>query len=276
MTILILGAGDLATGVAARLFRCGFRILMTELPHPLAVRRFVSFAEAVYRQQFTVEEITAVRVQETHRAAEIIVQGNIPILVDPQATVLLQFRSHLASNQPLVVVDARMTKRRPPHNLAEVDFLIGLGPGFTVGENCHAIIETNRGHQMGRVLWEGSAQPDTGIPESVIGHAADRVLRAPCDGEILGYKEIGERVEMGEVIAEVAGCPVAAPFAGVLRGLLHPGLWVKKGAKIGDVDPRGDPRMCRLISDKSLAIGGGVLEAILSKPELRAELCTKN
>ncbi|MBN2499938.1 MAG: EF2563 family selenium-dependent molybdenum hydroxylase system protein [Anaerolineales bacterium] len=265
--VLIRGGGDLASGVAMRLWRAGIQVVITELPRPLMVRRLVCFGEAVYAGEHTVEEVTAVLANDAPAAEGILAQGQLPVLVDPESQAIAHF-------QPLVVVDARMRKKPPelPRDIAPLT--IGLGPGFTAGLDCHAVIETNRGHFLGRVIWEGQAQANTGVPGAVAQHAADRVLRAPADGELRAFVEIGSYVEADQPILEVGGKTLHAPFAGVLRGLLHPGLEVTEGMKIGDVDPRRDLSYARLISEKSLAIGGGVMEAILSKPELRAKLWT--
>ncbi len=259
--ILIRGGGDLASGVALRLLRAGLRVVITELPQPLAVRRTVAFAEAVYAGSVTIEGVTGVAIKDptdTFRVINILSKQQIPVLIDPDCTAA----------QPLhavVIVDGRMTKS-PPAPIGYVPQLyLGLGPAFVGGQNCQAAIETRRSHTLGRVYWHGGPEPDTGKPE---GDPA-RVLRAPAAGEVIAHAEIGQHLEPGQPIAEVAGQVVSAPFPGVLRGLIHPGLSVSKGLKIGDIDPRDDPRLCQLVSDKSLAIGGGVLEAILSKPELR-------
>lgn len=265
--ILIRGGGDLASGAAWRLHRAGFRLVITEIAQPLAVRRLVSFAEAVYRGEFSVEGVTAVRAESTAQALELLTAGYIPVLVDPEAACAEELK-------PAVVVDGRMLKRDPGGDMSEAALVIGLGPGFTAGVNCHAVIETNRGHNLGRVYWQGSAQADTGLPERVAQFQGERVVRAPCDGVLTGLAEIGDLLQPGQPIAEIGGQMVPAPFAGVLRGLMHPGLTVTAGLKIGDVDPRGDPAYCSHISDKSLAVGGGVLEAILSTPALRALLCS--
>jgi xanthine dehydrogenase accessory factor len=268
MVVLIRGGGDLASGVALRLYWAGFKILISELAQPLAVRRRVSFAEAIYAGETQIESVTARKVADptdSLRVLQIFSKGQIPVLVDPdgKAGVALY---------PTVIVDARMTKR-PPEPLRHMAKLyIGLGPGFIAGENCHVVIETNRGHCLGRVIWQGSAEGDTGVPEQVVDRGGDRVLHAPADGELVADAEIGDHLEAGQLVAEVAGQSVYAPFKGVLRGLAYPGLTVRQGLKIGDVDPRDDPRFCTLVSDKALAIGGGVLEAILSKPELRSHL----
>jgi xanthine dehydrogenase accessory factor len=167
-----------------------------------------------------------------------------------------------------------MRKNQPELSRDSAHLYIGLGPGFEAGYNCHAVVETNRGPYLGRVYWQGPAQPDTRLPDPVLGFGAERVLRAPADGVVEAQAEIGDHLREGQLIAEVGGQPVVAPFAGVLRGLIHPGLVVDQGAKIGDVDPRNDPSLCCLVSDKALAVGGGVLEVILSRPNLRPLLWT--
>ena len=265
MLILIRGGGDLASGVAVRLHRAGFQVVITELAHPLVVRRTVSFAEAVPEGGVEVEGITAELVKSPEDARETLKTGNIPVLVDPDLRCLDALR-------PEVVVDARMRKKPPERGKNLATLVIGLGPGFIAGENCHAVVETNRGHDLGRVLWAGTPQPDTGIPGSVLGFSQERVLRAPADGKLISGAKIGDRVKKGTVIALVGNLAVLAPFNGILRGLLRPGTLVKKGMKIGDVDPRDDPNMVFLVSDKSRAIGGAVLEAILACPDLRSSL----
>jgi xanthine dehydrogenase accessory factor len=274
--ILIRGGGDLATGVAVRLLRCGLRVVITELPQPLAVRRTVAFAEALYAREVTIEGLTARAVTDPGDSLEILTilgRQKVPVLADPEC-------SAARSLHPSVIVDGRMTKR-PPEPIGYVPQLyIGLGPGFAAGENCQAVVETRRGHTLGRVFWHGRPDPDTGQPDG----EPSRVLRAPADGVLIARKEIGDHCEQGELIAEIqpsgegqSSIPnpqseILSPFKGILRGLLHPGLTVSRGLKIGDVDERDDPRLCQLVSEKSLAIGGGVLEAILTKPEVRAVL----
>jgi xanthine dehydrogenase accessory factor len=268
--IALRGGGDLASGVALRLYRAGLRVAISELPQPLAVRRMVSFAEAVYEGEIVVEGITARRItdpSDTLRVLRIFAQNQIPVLVDPDFQALQFLR-------PTVVVDGRMTKQAPEQGMQQASLVIGLGPGFEAGLNCHAVVETNRGHRLGRVIWQGAPETDTGVPESVAEHGIERVLRAPVDGILEARVEIGELVEPGQAVADVAGQPVLANFAGVLRGLVRTGLPVRQGMKVGDVDPRGDSAACRLVSDKALAVGGGVLEAILSRPDLRPLLWT--
>jgi xanthine dehydrogenase accessory factor len=268
--VIVRGGGDLASGVALRLYRAGLRVTITELPQPHAVRRLVSFAEAVYSNEVVVEGITGKRITDpgdTLRILRVFTQKQIPVLVDPD------FQS-LHSLRPTVVVDGRMTKRPPELGLGQASLVIGLGPGFEAGVNCHAVVETKRGHRLGRVLWEGAPEADTGIPEAVEEYGNDRVLRAPADGILIAHLDICDRVEPDQVVAEVDGRPILAPFAGVLRGLLHPDQPVTQGMKVGDIDPRNDPSYCTLVSDKSLAVGGGVLEAILSRADLRNLLWT--
>ncbi|MCI0555836.1 MAG: EF2563 family selenium-dependent molybdenum hydroxylase system protein [Anaerolineae bacterium] len=270
--VLLRGGGDLATGVALRLHRAGIKLVITELPQPLAVRRSVSFSEAVYEGHHNVEGITA-RLVERDQIDATVDANEIPVLIDPEAEILT-FDLRLLTFP--VVIDARLIKQTPSPLPVEVPLHIGLGPGFHAGKDCHAVIETRRSHTLGRVYWIGTTQPDSGEPEG----DRRRVLRAPADGSLIGYKNIGDHCEAGELIAHIQSkienrkSEIVSPFKGVLRGLIRPGLHVTKGLKIGDVDPRDDPSACTLVSDKALAIGGGVLEAILSKEEIRNKLFT--
>ncbi|HEY2981940.1 MAG TPA: selenium-dependent molybdenum cofactor biosynthesis protein YqeB, partial [Anaerolineales bacterium] len=258
----VRGGGDLASGVALRLHRAGLRIVISELREPLAVRRTVAFSEAIYEGRMTVEGVTAQRAAPDE-IDSILTQDQIPILVDPTASILADERYTFR-----VLVDARMLKTTPQRLPARIALHIGLGPGFRAGRDCDAVIETRRSHTLGRVYWDGTTQADSAQPEG----DSRRVLRAPQDGILQGVAKIGTHVDEGDVIADVAGVKVTAPFAGILRGLIRPGLAVTKGEKIGDVDLREDAAACLLVSDKSLAIGGAILEAILSKPDLRASL----
>ncbi|MCJ7723400.1 MAG: selenium-dependent molybdenum cofactor biosynthesis protein YqeB [Anaerolineales bacterium] len=264
--ILIRGGGDLASGVALRLHHVGLKIVITELSQPLAVRRLVSFGEAVYSHRITVEDVTASFVTAEAEVPAILAIGEIPVLIDPSATIL-------NSSLPIkVIVDARMTKRQPDLVMDIAPLVIGLGPGFIPGMNCHTAIETNRGNSLGRVYTKSKPEADTGTPDTVAHQQAERVLRAPANGVLINHTNICDHLEPGQVIAEVNGIPIKAPFKGVLRGLLHDGLSIQRGLKIGDLDPRDDPQYCTMVSDKSLAIGGGVLEAILSPKDLRQQL----
>lgn len=265
MLVLIRGGGDLASGVAVRLHRSGFQVVITELAQPRVVRRSVSFAEAVFDSHAEVEGIMAEFLSDPQEIKTTLRAGIIPVLIDPD----LEYLDILL---PEIVVDARMLKAPPERGKELATLVIGLGPGFIAGENCHAVVETNRGHDLGRVIWSGPPQADTGIPGEVQGIASERVLRAPADGELVSGAKIGDQVKKDDVIALVGGQAILAPFDGVLRGLLNPGSTVDQGLKIGDVDPRDNPDVVNQVSDKSRAIGGGVLEAILSCPDLRSGL----
>ncbi|MBT3337414.1 MAG: EF2563 family selenium-dependent molybdenum hydroxylase system protein [Anaerolineae bacterium] len=262
--ILIRGGGDLATGVAYRLHKAGLKVIIAELPQPLSVRRKVSFSEAVYDGETIVEGVTG-KLATPEAILSILDEGAVPVLVDPSLKIL-------NTDLPITVLVDATLRKRPPEKLAPVKLSIGLGPGFTAAKDVDAVIETHRGHTLGRIYWQGSALADTGIPEQVLGIRNERVLRAPADGELIAHGDIGDHFDTGDTICEVDGIPLKAPFNGSLRGLLRPGLNVKKGLKIGDLDPREDPRYCTLISDKALSLGGSVLEAILSQKEIRKEL----
>lgn len=266
--VLIRGAGDLGSGVAYRLVKAGFPVLMIERASPLFVRRTVSFGNAIFEDgEFSVEDLKAVLVDSVAAARQVIAQGHIPVLIDESGGSLREFL-------PTVVIDARMQKRNIDTTITDAPLVIGMGPGFVAGVDCHAVIETSRGHRLGRVIWEGAALPDTGTPGMVSGYSAERVLRAPDDGCVSPAKgvEIGATLAQGDLIATMNGHDIRAPFPGVLRGLIHPSVRVSKSTKIGDLDPRGDPANCFTISDKSLALGGGALEAILSAPAVRNAL----
>jgi len=270
MIVLVRGGGDLASGVVLRLYRAGLKVLITELPNPMAVRRLVSFSEAVLSGDMSVEGVIAKRVldpSDALRMMNIWAKGQIPVVVDPDAAAI-------EAIHPTVVVDARLLKKAVPLLTARVNLLIGLGPGFTPGVNCHAAIETARGPWLGRVYWNSSPLEDTGKPEDVLSQSHTRVLRAPVDGTLKVFAKIGELVQPNQLLAQVADASVHAMFTGVLRGILHDGTHVEAGVKIGDVDPRCDPGLCSIVSDKALAVAGGVLEAILSKPELRKSFWT--
>lgn len=260
--VWIKGAGDLATGVAYRLWHAGFPVYLSELPEPLCVRRTVCFAEAVVEGRHSVEDLTAVRVSDEAGVEEALAQGLLPVAVDPDG----QLGRRLG---PVAVVDAILAKRNTGTSLADAPVVVALGPGFTAGVDCHAVVETERGHRLGRVYYSGSAAPDTGIPGEMAGVKGPRVLRAPVAGRFSGAAAIGSLVVPGQVLGEVfpagggAASPVTAQIGGVLRGLIRSGIQVEAGLKIGDIDPTGEVERCFTVSDKSLSIGGGVLEAIL-------------
>lgn len=256
--ICIRGAGDLASGVALRLYRCGFRhLLMTEIATPLAVRRMVSFCEAVHEGNWQVEGVSSRRVTTLGEAFESWDQQAIPVMVDPENAVRLEYF-------PEVIVDAIMAKRNLGTAISQAELVIGLGPGFEAGRDVHVVVETQRGHDLGRIILEGCACPDTGTPGDIGGKTAQRVLRAPTDGVFESDLAIGSVVQLGETIGYISGVPVTTNTDGVIRGLIRPGTFVPSGLKIGDVDPRREIPFCFTVSDKARAIAGGVMEAILT------------
>lgn len=254
--ILIKGAGDLASGVAVRLAHCGFQILMTDLPHPTSIRRTVCFSEAIRNGVASVEDVTAEFAERSENVASIHARGHIAVLADVNADCIKTLH-------PDVVIDAILAKKNLGTNIDDAPVVIALGPGFTAGVDCHAVIETMRGHDLGRVIRNGSAEPNTGIPGNISGFTTERVLRAPKDGVFTEILHIGDLVQRGETVADVDGIPIFASIEGVIRGLLPSGTPVFAGMKSGDIDPRPIQEHCYTVSDKARAIGGGVLEAIL-------------
>jgi xanthine dehydrogenase accessory factor len=263
--VLMRGGGDLGSGVVLRLVRCGIPVVVAELEKPLSVRRTVCFSEAVYAREILIEGLRGVRASLEDDVLAMTAAGVVPVVVDPAGELGRRL-------PPLIRVDARMRKTPPEPLLARCPLEIGLGPGFTAGFDCDAVIETNRGPNLGRVFWQGSVEADTGVPEQVFQFRSERVLRAPCTGTLQVLRTIGVHVDQGEVIARVNGSELRAPFDGVVRGMLPDGMEVQSGVKIGDLDPRDNATLCTHVSEKSLAIGGGVLEAMLTRPEIRARL----
>ena len=254
--IVIKGAGDLASGVAVRLAHCGYPIVMTDLLHPTSIRRTVCFSEAILKGTFTVEDVTAEYASDIRAIPAIHEREHIAVLSDPEANCI-------KSLHPEVVVDAILAKRNIGTSIEDAPIVIALGPGFTAGVDCHAVIETMRGHDLGRVIIAGSAEPNTGIPGNISGFTTERVLRAPIDGIFSELHHIGDIVEKGEPVATVNGEIICATLSGVIRGLLPTGTPVHDGMKSGDIDPRPVQAHCYTVSDKARAIAGGVLEAIL-------------
>ncbi|MFH1156419.1 MAG: selenium-dependent molybdenum cofactor biosynthesis protein YqeB [Pseudomonadota bacterium] len=259
LTIGIKGAGEMATGVAWRLFRSNFRkIFMMEIPNPMAVRRQVSFCEAVYDGSITVEGVQAWVVPCPEDIPGAWEKNIIPVIVDPGWTSLTRVEPH-------IVIDAIMAKKNLGTRSTDASLVIGLGPGFEAGASVHMAIETNRGHNLGRVLTSGCPEPNTGIPGSINGYTVERVLRAPCAGIFRSRTAIGTLINSGEVIGTVEQQPVTARISGIVRGLIRDNTRVPERMKIGDIDPRGKKEHCTTISEKARAIGGSVLEAILNR-----------
>ncbi|MBQ0037193.1 MAG: EF2563 family selenium-dependent molybdenum hydroxylase system protein [Clostridiales bacterium] len=256
MRIFIRGAGDIATGIALRLHRSGFQVAMADLAHPTAIRRTVCFSQAIVLGETRVEDVTARFAADPMQAEVIWSAGEIPVLIDPDN----RCKDAL---QPDALVDAILAKRNLGTKITDAPVVIGVGPGFQAGEDCHAAVETMRGHTLGRVIYQGSPIPNTNIPGLIGGFAGERVLRAPCDGVFHQMLEIGAVVKSGDIAATVNGQPMRCTIGGVLRGILPEGTPVHAGMKSGDVDPRCKVEYCYSTSDKALAVGGGVLEAIL-------------
>jgi xanthine dehydrogenase accessory factor len=263
MLVVVKGAGDLASGIALRLFRAGFSPVMTEIRAPTAVRRTVCFSEAVYGGRARVEDVTAVLVRTVDEMSACIARKEIALFVDEKAEIVRRIKT-------AAVVDAIMAKRNTGTKITDAKTVVGVGPGFTACYDCHAVVETSRGHTLGRVIYEGGAIPNTGIPGDIGGYTIERLLRANADGTFVARKRIGDVVRRGEVVAETVPekgadgpVPIVAAIDGILRGILPSGLSVPKGMKAGDIDPRCEKDHCFTVSDKALAIAGGVLEALL-------------
>ena len=286
--VIVRGGGDLATGTIWMLHRAGFRVLVTESEKPSAIRRTVSFCEAVYEGTQTVEGVTARLVRDLSEAEAVWAAGEVAVMVDAaceavtalaEAPVLSHPSPGAGCDVTIAVVDAIMAKRNLGTRMDMAPFVIALGPGFTAGKDCHAVVETMRGHNLGRVYYEGSAEPNTGIPGLIAGYDADRVIHAPCAGVFHAKAAIGDLVKQGDVIGvitpgaddaenpraqEEKERPVTALIDGLLRGILHDGYPVTKGFKLADIDPRANERdNCHTISDKARTIGGGVLCAVM-------------
>ena len=259
LIIALKGAGEMASAVAWRLHRANLcKILMLEIDHPLAVRREVSFCDALYDGQKTVEGIEALRVDGPAAIHQAWAAGKIAVAADPQWQLLEKIQAH-------IVVDAILAKKNVGTQIQEADLVIGLGPGFEAGGDVHLVVETNRGHNLGRIIAVGQAEPDTGIPGVIGGYTAERVLRAPTDGKFRARRSIGDQVNPDDIVAVVDGLEVRPMIAGVIRGLIRSHTAVRKGVKIGDVDPRSEVQYCYTISEKARAIGGSVLEAVMRK-----------
>jgi xanthine dehydrogenase accessory factor len=246
----------MATGVAHRLASCHFKVCMTEVPNPQAVRRMVAFSEAIFDQEKEVEGIVAKRAESPDYIPKIWKDGKVPVLIDPGARVKEILK-------PEVLIDATLAKKNLGTKITDAPFVIGLGPGFHAGKDVHVVIETNRGHNLGRIISNGEAEPNTGIPGSIAGYTEQRVLRASKEGKFKPLRNITDCVKVNEKVGMIDNAAVRSRIAGIIRGLLRDGTEVWKGMKLGDVDPRGIKSHCYTISDKARTISGGVLQAIL-------------
>ncbi len=255
--VMVRGGGDLATGTIAMLHQCGFKVIVLECGQPTAIRRMAAFCEAVYLGHMEVEGLQAVRVASWEAAMDCIRAGQIPVVKDEKGIWIEKYK-------PDIVVDGIIAKRNLGTRMDMAPLVIGLGPGFYAGKDVHVVIETMRGHRLGRVITQGAALENTGIPGVIAGYSSQRVIHAPSAGTMINKATIGDIVSQGQVIAMIDHVPVYATIDGVLRGLLRDGLYVTKGFKIADIDPRlSEKENCVTISDKARTIGGGVLQAIL-------------
>lgn len=256
LIVLIKGGGEVASAVAHKLARCGFRICLTELASPQAIHRETCFSEAVYEGEKEAEGVIAKLISSPEQVFEVWKEGKIPLIVDPQAAI----KDFL---HPDVVVDAIMAKRNLGTKITDAPLVIGLGPGFMVGRDVHLIVETNNSENLGQVITEGEAEPDTGIPVAISSLTFERILRSPKEGNFHPVKEIGDLIRHGDIVAWVEGEPVIAQTSGVLCALLRDGMKVSSGTKLGEIDPQGNPELCSIIRDKMRIIARGVLEAIM-------------
>lgn len=257
-TVVIKGAGDIASGIALRLWHCGFLVIMTELDKPTAIRRTVSFSQAVVDGRTQVEDVAAVCARHVLEVSGILAENAIPVLVDEKADCIRVIR-------PYIVVDAILAKKNLGTSIGDAPLVIGVGPGFEAGVDCHYVVETKRGHYLGRVIEKGAAAENTGIPGNIGGYTVERLIRAPRAGVWKQVCEIGDHVEAGQTVAYVEDTPVVCQIEGILRGILPDGMVVYEGMKCGDVDPRCERAHCYCVSDKALSVGGGVLEACLRR-----------
>jgi len=261
--VVVRGGGDMATATVHRLWRAGFCVLVLETEHPAAIRRQVALSEAVYERKACVEGMTAERIASTEEMQKVFAAGNIPLMVDPKGDCI-------AILKPDVVIDAIIAKRNLGTRMDMAPMTIALGPGFDAGHDVHAVIETMRGHNLGRIITQGSAAPNTGVPGNIAGFAAERVMHAPQDGILKSRHAIGDFVSQGETIAEIetrqGSVPVPASITGLIRGLIRDGYPVTKGFKIADIDPRCEEYdNCFTISDKARCIAGSVLELVCAQ-----------
>lgn len=254
--VYIRGAGDLASGIACRLYESGFQILMTDLEVPTTVRRSVAFSPAIYEGRAEVEGKLGVYCNSIQEVEKALLRKEIPIVVDKEGSFLQAFK-------PNVVVDAIIAKKNIATKIDDAKIVIAVGPGFTAGEDCHCVIESMRGHHLGKCIYKGHAVPNTGIPGNIGGFTIERIVRATDNGEFKGIVKIGDRVMSGQIVAYVGETPVFAQIDGIIRGLLQNGVIVHRNMKAGDIDPRVEKENCYTVSDKARAIAGGVLEAIL-------------
>ncbi len=263
--VVVRGGGDLASGVVHKLVRCGFSVVVLEVPKPTFIRKSVSFADAIYEGEAEVEGVVSKHAGSVEEIRTLLKADIVPVVIDPEGDYITRLK-------PLAVIDSVMAKHNTGTRLSMAPIVIALGPGFNAGADVHAVIETNRGHNLGKVILEGAAHANTDIPGEIAGYTHERIIRADVSGVVTNLKEIGELVKKGDIICTVGGISVEAAVDGVVRGLIRTGTIVTKRMKIGDIDPRGEKEYCYTISDKARAIAGGVLEALLYLNHTRAKV----
>ncbi|MBU5312744.1 EF2563 family selenium-dependent molybdenum hydroxylase system protein [Tissierella carlieri] len=254
--IIIRGGGDIATGIGHRLFMAGFKVIILDMEKPLAIRRRVSFCEAVYNGEIIVEGVKAILTRNLEEIYEAINNGIIPVYIDGKGEII-------NSIKPIAIIDSILAKKNLGTTKDMAPMTIGIGPGFEAGVDVDLVVETKRGHFLGKVIYKGKAEDDTGIPGDILGYKEERIIRAEASGIFKSYYNIGDKVEVGDIICETSGRKVRARISGILRGIIKEGLYVEKGLKVGDIDPRGIEEYVYTISDKARAVGGGVLEGIM-------------
>lgn len=255
-TVVIRGGGDIATGVAYRLYKSGFNIIILDIPKPMAIRRTVSFCQAIYDGEMTVEGVKAVLCHGVNSALMEIKRGNIPVIIDEHGDMIKEIK-------PLAVVDCILAKKNMGTHKSMAPITIGVGPGFVAGKDVDVVVESNRGHNLGRLIYKGAAAKNTGIPGDIMGYSGERIIRAVETGTVAWNCKIGDLVCTGDILGNIGETHITANLSGVVRGLIMDGIYVHKGLKIGDIDPRGEFINATTISDKARAIGGGVLEAVM-------------
>ncbi len=254
--VLFRGAGDIATGSIQKLHRAGFRVLACEIDKPTSIRRYVSLSEAIFEEEFTVEDVTAKKCENMEEIESAWKEDKVAIIVDPELNILEKLK-------PQILVDAILAKKNLGTTKDLAPITVAIGPGFSAGKDVDIVVETKRGHNLGRLIFEGEPAPNSGAPGAIDGHTTDRVLYSPAEGHIEVLKDLGSVVEEGEVLAMEEGREIRAKIPGIVRGMIRNGSYVTKGFKSGDVDPRVNPEAVHTISDKARAVGGGTLEAVM-------------
>lgn len=263
--VVIRGGGDIASGIAHRLFISGFKVLILEIDKPSCIRRTVSFGEVVYSKEVNIEGVKGILVDDKKAIGLALNNNLVPVYRDRKGEIIKELR-------PLVVIDSIIAKKNLGTNMNMAPITIGVGPGFEAGKDVNLVIESNRGHNLGKVIHRGRAEKDTGVAGTTLGYSNERVLRAPVSGIIKPLRHIGVEVSKGETVALVEGENIKSQISGLVRGMIKEGLYVKEGMKIGDIDPRKEKENAFTISDKARAIGGGVLEGILYYYNKRRDL----